>query len=283
MTKTFIGFNHGQYGDLFIGLTTASVLKSLKPESKLIYSINRKFADCKEAFSYSRDIDDIIIWDKYDDWPGSNDLDLLHKLKEQYSDLYLFHPNARHQQNDWYLYRHQTAENCDMHNLPLPSEAQMNFSLDKPKNIDFGNYITVCPFTSFGQSKNLTPNILKSIKDFAYNYDLAVVQLGSSQDPTVEGFHKYEGTYFQSIAKMLGGLFLVSADTGMTWAASAYSHPTIGFYSHGFYPGATTAKNWTPKNTNQISLESDYVFNIDLSPLPSILSNTYHLSRSNRS
>lgn len=281
--KVFIGFNHGQYGDLFIGLTTASVLKSVNPECKLIYSINSKFADCKEAFLYNKDIDDIIIWDQYDNWPGPKDLQLLQDLKVIYPELYLFHPNARHKQNDWYLYRHQTAENCEMHNLPVPSEKQMHFCLEKPDSIEYGDYITICPFTSFGQRKNLTSDILYAIKTFADAHGLAIVQLGSKQDPTIEGFYKFEGTYFQSIVTMLGGLFLVSADTGMIWAASAYNHPTLGFYSYGFYPGATTAKNWIPKNINQTSFESDYVSNIDISLLPNTLMSTYKLARSYRS
>lgn len=277
--KTFIGFNHGQYGDLFIGLTAASVLKSIEPESKLIYSINSKFADCKEAFLCSNHIDDVIIWDKYDDWPGSNDLSLIDDLREKYPELYLFHPNAIHKQNNWYLYRHQTAENCDMHNLPQPSEEQMNFNLSKPNNITYGNYITICPFTSFGKIKNLSSNIINGIKNFADKNGISVVQLGAPQDPQINGFHKFEGTYFQSIVKMLGGLFLVSADTGMIWAASAYNHPTMGFYAYGFYSGATTANNWIPKNTNQISFEANYIDNINLSKLPNSLEQIYNSTR----
>lgn len=280
--KTFVGFNHGQYGDLFIGLTAAAVLKNIEPKSKLIYSINSKFADCKEAFLYSKDIDDIIVWDKYDNWPGPNDLSLIDSLREKYSDLYFFHPNAIHKQNTWYLYRHQTAESCHMHNLPQPSEDQMNFNLDKPDNITYGNYITICPFTSFGRIKNLNSNIIDTVKNFAEKNGISVIQLGAPQDPEINGFHKFKGTYFQSIVKMLGGLFLVSADTGMIWAASAYNYPTIGFYAYGFYPGAITANNWIPRNNNQISFEANCIDNINLSKLSNSLEKIYNSTRNRR-
>lgn len=279
MKKTFIGFNHGQYGDLFIGLTAANVLKSIEPECKLIYSINRKFSDCKEVFLHSKHIDDIVIWDEYDNWPGEKDLDILKNLDNQYANLHIFHPNARHKQNDWYLHRHQTAENCEMHNLPPPTEHQMNFSLNKPDNIIYGNYISVCPFTSFGSIKNLTTNILDKLRDFANDTGVSLVQLGSPKDPIINGFQKFEGTYFESILKMLGSLFLVSADTGMIWASSAYGHPTVGLYAYSFYSGATTAINWMPKNINQISLEANFISNIHLSKFTDAIQDRYNLSR----
>jgi ADP-heptose:LPS heptosyltransferase len=272
MKKTFIGFNHGQYGDLFIGLTAASVLKQKYPESRLIYSINKKFSDCKEIFLHSDHIDDIIVWDKYDDWPGEQDVLMIQNLIDVYGkNLHVFDPNAKHKEINWYLHRHQTTENCLMHNLPEPSEDQMDFSLNTSGQICRQNYITIAPLTSFGSPKNLTHKILEKVQKFALQFNLPIVQLGGPNDSTIEGATKFNGTYFESVKVMLSSRFLISADTGMIWAASAYNHPVIGFYGYSFYPGATTAINWQPKNHNQISMESHTISDIDLSDFYNIL------------
>ena len=42
MKPFVVGFNQGQYGDLFIGLTACSVIKSIWPSSTMIYSVNKK-------------------------------------------------------------------------------------------------------------------------------------------------------------------------------------------------------------------------------------------------
>lgn len=262
MSQTFVGFNHGQYGDLFIGLCAAAVLKNKYPNSKLLYSINKKYSDCADIFKYCPHIDGTVIWDEYDNWPGQKDIDLLNGVIEKYPNAHLFHPNAKHKRNDWYLFKHQTAELCDMHNLPEPTKEQMQLHLNKPQITKAHNEICVCPYTSFGQIKNLSDAILDTIRDFATRNQFNVIQLGSEQDKTVEGFIKFNGTYADSIKKMLSSRFLVSADTGMIWAASAFQHPTIGFYARGFYR-APSCQNWTPINPNLLAIEADYVSDID--------------------
>ena len=48
MKPFVVGFNQGQYGDLFIGLTACSVIKSIWPSSTMIYSVNKKYIDLNE-------------------------------------------------------------------------------------------------------------------------------------------------------------------------------------------------------------------------------------------
>ena len=262
--NTYIGFHQGQYGDLFICLTAARVLKSLDPSCRLVYGINKKYKDVAEAFSLSEDIDEVVIWDGHDDWPTENDKLKLEELKLKYGGIKLFKPMPKHVIPDWYNYWHQTEEFCLMHGLPRPPKELQDFKLNHPK-VEQGNYICISPYTSFGRSKNLTEVMIEEIKDFCDSNDLGLIQLGGPDDPCISGVEKFSGTYYESLIKMLGSKALVSADTGMVWAASAFSHPSLVFYSTKFYPNSSTSENWTPRNKNQISIESDYISNINVS------------------
>jgi ADP-heptose:LPS heptosyltransferase len=272
--RTYAGFNQGQYGDIFIGLTAARVLKRVDPGCNFLLSINRRYQDCKEIFKLSKDIDDIVIWDTYNDFPGENDLRDIERLNGTYTDFNLFDPMPQHVTPDWYNHRHQTEEFCLMHDLPSPTEEEMNFQLSKPE-VERGNYICICPATSFGRNKNLTSEIINEIKSFCSDTGLELIQVSGPEDPLVDGAERFVGSFYESILKVLSSKFLVSADTGMIWAISAFSHPTIGFYSYRFYGGAETSINWRPKNTNQISLESDFIENIGIKEVANSLERLY--------
>ena len=73
MRTAYIGFNQGQYGDLFICLTAARVLKQDIPDSYLVYGVNKKYADCIDVLKLSKDIDEFIVWDGYDNYPLESD------------------------------------------------------------------------------------------------------------------------------------------------------------------------------------------------------------------
>ena len=55
---------------------------------------------------------------------------------------------------------------------------------------------------------------------------------------------------------MIKSRFLVSADTGMVWAASAFSHHVLGLYCMDSETKASSHANWTPKNKNQKTVVS---------------------------
>lgn len=260
----YIGFNQGQYGDLFISLTAARVLKLIDPACKLIFGINKKYKDVSKIFRLSDDIDDIVIWDGYDNWPTQKDKFLIEELKLKYDKVDIFNPMPQHVVADWYNYWHQTEEFCVMHKLPRPSKDLQDFKLNTLK-VNQGNYICISPFTSFGSIKNLTKDIIHQAKEFCKNNSLELIQLGGPDDPSIEGVQKFKGNYYDSIVKMLGSKALISADTGMVWAASAFSHPTLAFYATSFYKNAQSSKNWTPLNHNQISFEANHVSNIKIS------------------
>ena len=272
---TYAGFNQGQYGDIFIGLTAARVLKRVDPNCRLLLSINKKYQDCKDIFKFSKDVDDVVIWDTYNDFPQEIDHKNVRRLQGIYQDFKLFNPMPQHTISDWYNHLHQTEEFCLMHNLPLPTEEEMDFRLLRPPDIENGNYVCICPATSFGSNKNLTADIMELVKAFCKDKELDLIQIGGLDDPLVDGAEKFLGSFYESILKVLGSKFLVAADTGMAWAASAFHHPTMGLYSYNFYPNAKSSANWRPKNQNQISLESDLMENIDMKSVANTLERLY--------
>jgi len=260
--NTFVGFNQGQYGDLFICLTACSMLKAIDPNCNLIFGINKKYKDCSDIFKLSDNINDIIIWDGYDDWPTQKDIFKIQELELKYEKPNIFNPMPKHTDSEWYNKRHQTEEFCLMNGLPSPPISFQDFKLNNPKTIT-QNYICIAPFTSFGNVKNLTDKIINKIVDFCNKNNYELIQLGAQEDKVINGATKFNGSYYDSIIKMLGSKALVSADTGMVWAASAFSHPVLAFYANSFYPNSTTSKNWTPKNKNQTSIQSDTISNIN--------------------
>ena len=69
--------------------------------------------------------------------------------------------------------------------------------------------------------------------------------------------------------------FLVAADTGMIWAASAFSHPVLGLYDLSYFKDAVSCENWTPKNKNQYTLFTPEIRGIGKEVLDKLLEEAY--------
>jgi len=293
MMKTFIGFNQGQYGDLFINLTACRVLKKMHPDCNLIFSINQRYKDVIEIFKLSKDIDGFMVWEKEDNWPSALDIQNLleevpeiQKLLEEFpeGEFGLFHPMAIHPIEDWYNYWHQTEETCVAHGLPRPTEEDMDFKLNKPE-IKKENTITICPSRRIDNegnhqnSKALTIEQIELVKQFGIKNNLKVIQISGPQEEQIEGLEKFEGNYSESVIKVLQSRFLVSSDTGMIWAASAFSHPVVGLYDLSYYKDAVSCENWTPKNKNQQTIEAQSMGDIKEEVLEKYLEEVYTKSK----
>ena len=236
MKETFIGFNQGQYGDLFMNLTACRVLKEIKPDCRLILGINERYKDCKEILKLSQDIDDFIIWENYGDFPSEADQKQIQKFVDKGVNGHLFNPMPQHPYWDWYRHWHQTEEVCVMHNLRRPTAEEMDFKLKKPDLVK-ENTITLCAARRVEKeghlnNKALTLGQIEVVKEFAEEKELKVIQIGGPEEEEIEGAEKFEGDYSESVLKVLKSRLLVSADTGMIWAASAFSHPVVGLTTH---------------------------------------------------
>ena len=284
-SMTYIGFNQGQYGDLFIGLTACRKLKEMDSECSIVYSVNKKFEDSIPVLKMNKDIDGFIVWDAYDGWPSEKDNEKLINLAEKNPDTphHVFAPMQSHIIEDWYNYWHQTEEVCVMHRLSRPTEEEMDFQISKPK-LEEEETITICAGIrretgGRKNSKALTQNQIELVKSFAKKNKLKVIQIAGPEEEKIEGAERFQGNYSDSIIKVLRSKLLVSCDTGMIWAASAFSHPTVGLYDLSYYPLAQSCKNWTPKNKKQKTIEADVMENIDLQQVEEALNFLYNKSK----
>tara|TARA_R110000744_G_scaffold264184_1_gene378457 strand:+ start:588 stop:1436 length:849 start_codon:yes stop_codon:yes gene_type:complete len=276
-TQIITGFNQGQYGDLFLQLTPAKLCKILYPDVRFIFSINKKYKEAIKVLSLSEDIDGFIVWDGYNDWPTQSDKEKIADLQAHSSQLTIFNPMQTHTVLDWYNYWHITEEACVMHGLPRPTPELMDFKLNRP-NLEKENTVCISVCAS-GLVKSLRKEQIQVIKEFCDQKNLKLIQIGGPSDPPVEGVEKFNGDYSESVFKVLKSRFLVSADTGMVWAASAFSHYVLGIYCMDSELNAKGHKNWTPKNKNQQTIVAQSMGDIRKEVLEKHLEEVYTKSK----
>ena len=273
MPETYIGFNQGQYGDLFINLTACKVLKNDNPDCKIIFSVNKKFKQIIPVLTLSEDIDEFVLWDDYENWPSTGDSANFNKIAEQLEGdkLAVFQPMQDHTISDWYNYWHQAEEICVMHGLRRPTEEELDFKLLKPE-IDKEETITICTGRRIEKHGRMNPKALtldqiEVVKKFSADNKLKLIQIGGPEEEEISGVEKFKGAYSEAVHKVLKSKILVSCDTGMIWAASAFTHPTLGLYDLAYYEKAKDCLNWTPKNKKQITLLTRKMENMDLNDI----------------
>lgn len=230
--------------------------KSMYPDSEFTFGIGNKYADCQLLFDRSPLVSRIHIWDSYENWPTQKDKDF---VEEEKFDK-VFEAMPRHKEHDWFLKRHQTQEVCHMHGLPIPEDTQIEFPPLKTEVRE--NLIAISGFTSFGSSKSLSVDTLKTICLELKKVGYDTLQLAVKGEPEIGATYRIEASYVSAVKYMLSCKALLCADTGMNWMASGFKHPVVGLYGYSFYPGSTTSKNWQPTNPNALYLESNHVSGI---------------------
>jgi hypothetical protein len=255
-----IGFHQGQFGDLCMSTVCARALKEKYPNCKLTFGINKKYESIKELFLNNSLIDDIYIWDNYDNWPSIKDI----KHIETNNYDIVFNPMPQHTDNYWYNKYHQTEEACLMQNLNPPSNLQVSlvdyFSTNSSKN-----YICVCFLAGNRDfSKSLT---LENAKNLCLQIEKKIgikpIQIGLDSDGQY-GSEKFSGSFIDSAKIMLESKLFITVDTCWAWISSGYSKKTIGLYSIDYYHNAKSSKNWQPINANAVYLEENNLNNINI-------------------
>jgi hypothetical protein len=274
-TLTFVGFNQGQYGDLFIQLVPAKMLKCIYEGCRVIFSVNKKYEDVIDVLKLSEDIDDFIVWDGYDDWPTEKDKQKMSEFDGEFGRL--FNPMQKNSVLDWHNYWHITEEACVRYRLPRPADHIQDFKIPKP-DVEKENTVCIAGSAS-GEVKSFTEQQIEIIKKFCKKKDLEPILLGGPEDKGVDGIEKFEGNYSESVFKMIKSRFLVSADTGMVWAASAFSHHVLGLYCMDSETKASSHENWTPKNKNQKTVVSKSMADITEEILEEELEEAYIYSK----
>ncbi len=258
---TAIGFNQGQLGDLAINLVAARALKEQSPNVKLTFSINRKYASAAPIFLHNPLVDDIHIWDGYDDWPTEVDNEYLRNNK---FDLF-FHPNPPVVHQNWVLYHHHTEEVCFMHSLTPPKDLRVKLTQYFDLNPRFRQCVALAPFTSAGAARDIPFEYAQMLCDYIHRLGYETVQLGLPSAPRLKTTYGIlGGTVFDDVVTARSCRALVTADTGINYIMSGYEHPTVGLYCQSCYPVIPVLKNRIPVTSKGVYLEG---FNVSDIPM----------------
>lgn len=258
LNKVYFGIN-GQFGDIIIQEPSLRSFIEDHPETKIVLGCNKKYQQAIELYKgYHENIIDFKLWDGYSNWPSPEDAAY---IQEQNFD-FVCNAQPQHTMSDWAAHLHQTEESGLMQSI-IVKDTQI--SLPMPSNIvDHDKTVAISLFPNWpnGGVKafpvHTVTNIVKIVNKLGYK----VLHLNGPNEPDIPNTTKVNGSYIDSVRNLLGTDLLLTCDTGMAWVASAYQHPTIGFYAWGYNPVARTSKNWQPTNPNAEYIEAGSVNDI---------------------
>lgn len=268
-----IGFNIGQLGDLVINTVAARAYKEVEPEAHLTMGIAKKYKDIAPLFYQHGFFDNFHIYENYDGWPGSDDLDYLRAAKYDT----VFNGMPQHTSNQWWTHYNQTEEACAMHGIPIPLNIQCNLNpwfhrkSQETKNYVAFNYIGGF-YAGYPNTKSYDPARAKAIVDHVNKLGYNVIHLGNPAEPALEGTEFKPLTLLETVEVMLNCKMLIGVDSFLTWAASAYNFPVLACYSHRYY-GGDYVKNIQAPNPYATYLDSENLNDIPLDLLCSKLDN----------
>jgi ADP-heptose:LPS heptosyltransferase len=252
-----IGFNAGQYGDLAMCTVAARALKRRDPDCYFTMGIGNRYGDVAELFHHEDYINNVHVWDSYNEWPNQTDMDYI--MTQKFDVVYNAMP--QHTTEDWYLHRHQVAELCLMHKLPVPNSLKIELSRWWDP---YG--VAPAPYVCFSLGSSMPDKVynqkMQSVLDYCKSKHLITVQLAGPNEDPIGCDTIVTGEYWKSVVLMADAELLVTVDTGMAWFASGYNKKVVGLYGYKHYPHAKTAINWMPINPFATYLERDYAGNI---------------------
>jgi ADP-heptose:LPS heptosyltransferase len=259
-----IGFNGGQYGDLAINMIAAKAIKIQYPNCHFTMGISQKYSGIAPVFYHNPLIDDIHIWEGYDNWPTQNDNKFI--TNNNFDKVYSVNPKVTDE--TWYLRRHHSQEVCRMHGLTPPDDLQVD--LVKYFNLlpEYKDCIAIAPFTSAGSPRDIDKELCIDIINYIHSLGFKTIQLGvkaHEQLPTT--YQIPNGTIFNDVVIALSCRMLITADTGINYLVSGYKHKVIGLYSTNCYPIKPPLINRRPVNINGYYLEGESTKHIIVSEI----------------
>lgn len=248
-----IGFNQGQIGDLAMNIVTCRAFKEAYPDSHLTFNINKKYESVAPIFLHNKLIDDIKIWENYDNWPSDSDKKYLEDKKFDK----VFNPMPKHKYENWYLQYHHTEAMCLMNDLIPPKNLHIELNRWFDLEEKYKDCVALTCFSSAGNIRDIPKDFANKIVDYIHSLGLSTIQLGLKDHPKLNvTFDPIGQTIFEDVKVALSCRFLLTADTGMNWILSGYQSKVLGLYSALSYPTYAPLINRTPRNKNAIYLEN---------------------------
>jgi hypothetical protein len=265
MKKVYFG-NLGQFGDVI--MQEPALRKYIKdnPDDKITLGVSLKYSEALKLYeNYHDNIVAMKIFLDYENFPTEDDVryfkneqfDLV-TIKRTSNEINISDRGclALHPDTAWAKRIHQTAAAGHQQGIEIEdTQIRFNKTFDlevKEKFICFSLF----PNHPHAGAKSLSIQQIQGIVKMINKMGLHAVHLNGPNEPDIEGTIKSNCSWIDSVALMTRSEMLITADTGMSWAASAFSHPTIGLYASGYNPVCETSKNWQPVNQNASYLES---------------------------
>lgn len=256
-----IGFNQGQIGDLAINIVVCKAFKRKYPDSQLVFGINKKYESMSSVFYHNPYIDNIHIWDAYNNWPSSKDIQY---INDRRFDI-VFNPMPVHKNNEWYKHMHHSQAICINHGIDPPVDLQIELASWFDIYHEYHNCVALTCFSSAGSVRDIPLFLANQIIDYIHSLGLKTIQLGLTNHPKLNTTYPPVGKdIFEDVKIAKSCKFLLTTDTGMNWIMSGYCSKVIGLYSSSSYNYAAPLANRTPINKNAIYLEGNNVTDISL-------------------
>ena len=254
-----IGFNQGQIGDLAMNMVLCKAFKNKYPDAKLTFGINKKYQTVAPIFFYNNLIDNIHIWDAYDNWPSINDQKFL--LNNNFD--IVFNPMPPHKNNEWFKNMHHIEAICLNHNLDPPDSLQITLSPWFEIYNKYQNCVALTCFSSAGPIRDIPIDFANNIIDYIHSLGLETIQLGLNSHPRLNTtYPPISRDIFEDVKIAKSCKFLLTTDTGMNWILSGYQHKVIGLYAMSSYNNEAPLSHRTPININARYLEGYNIQNI---------------------
>lgn len=268
-----IGFTQGQLGDLIISTVAARSFKENVQNSTLTLGINKKYSETAPLFANHPHFDNIHFYDGYDNWPTEIDINYL--KSENYDIIFPAMPKRGTNESSWWKTEHQCQNICSLYGLPHPRDGyqcHLTKWFDIP---DYSNYIAFnyigAFYAGYPNNKSYSPEQAQQIVNLIRKIGYKVIILGDPKEPRLENAEKKNLSYFESVKTMLGCKALIGVDSGLTWVASAYSHPVLASYSNEYY-GKEFISSIQPINPNARYLDEKLISQISVDKIEQELS-----------
>lgn len=261
MTKPlkFLYGNHGEHGDILIGLPGARHLFE-KTGAQITFCVNRKFHKIAPFLRGLPYLSGIYISDSYEQFPSAIDSNYLAYMGFDH----VFNPMQGHTCWDWYNHFHYTEELALGHRvLSLDELPRFNRKIDLMKFWGEKSIpertIAFSPYAN-GRDRALSIGDAQFIVDVLRREGFTVLMLGIEKDLTGV-------TYLEDNSLLNAGIHLaeaagvVTVDTVWSWLASGYSKKTFGLFSVNY---EDMIEQWShfPTNPNGTYLVNPNIKNL---------------------
>jgi ADP-heptose:LPS heptosyltransferase len=257
-----IGYFCGQVGDLVIQTPLIRQFKQENPNCNLILGIGNKYKQVVPLFYNSPYIDDIHLWDSYEDWPNENDFKYI--KQEKFNIIYGGMPN--HTEDYWYLYRHYAQEFGEMYGMKIKNlQCELDPWFGKLDNCDKIVTLSMFPSMDVGQKKSLSIEQLEKLCIEVKKLGYLPFQLGGKYEPKLENAERPDMSLIQAAQLLYSSKLHLTCDTSFGWISSAYQHKTIGFYTNNLpFMTEEASKNIQPINPNAYYFHRDNLANLQI-------------------